>query len=605
MKTNYTLLTAFFLSAITSFAQLGGSGTFNDPYRITTCDELQMMELHLGSYWILMNDIDCANTQTGLGQWTSTGFRCVGDSSTPFTGNFNGKCYAINNLYINNPSKKYNGLFGYTNNATVTSVKVINSLIKGGSFTAAIIGSKLSTTLDDCFSSGYVSGWDWTGGIVGKSDNYQGTQAMITNAFSHTVVNGHDYTGGVVGQITTFQGGGSYCNSCWATCNVTGNNYTGGVAGECGTYQGGGAQLLNCYAKGKVSGKDAVGGLVGDMGPVMGGGSYIIKSYAMGAVSGQTNVGGLAGKNGPNSGGGSQVYDSYARGSVTGTTNVGGLIGMQTATGAGYGVDTSYCTGLVTGTTNAGGFIGNQTNSPIFTKDYWNVTVNPSLQSMGNMGSDPNIFPSTTAQMQTQATYSGWNFTNMWAISNGNYPTLIPAPNGSTCNFPTTLEAAFNNSPAFVCFGDTVQFTDQSTGSPNAWSWNFGDPSSGIYNTSTLQNPVHYFTGAGTFYVTFIATAGNNKDTVITPIVVKNCTTGMTEDDQLATVSVYPNPTSGKFIITATGELTVFNMIGEAVYSQRLVSAASEIDLSGKPAGVYLLHVRTNNGTVVRKIIKE
>ncbi|HQD27540.1 MAG TPA: PKD domain-containing protein [Methanoculleus thermophilus] len=42
----------------------------------------------------------------------------------------------------------------------------------------------------------------------------------------------------------------------------------------------------------------------------------------------------------------------------------------------------------------------------------------------------------------------------------------------------------------------TVRFTDESTGDPKFWSWDFGDG-----NTSTAQNPVHTYTAAGNYTV--------------------------------------------------------------------------------------------------------
>jgi len=39
----------------------------------------------------------------------------------------------------------------------------------------------------------------------------------------------------------------------------------------------------------------------------------------------------------------------------------------------------------------------------------------------------------------------------------------------------------------------TYHFFDTSTGNPNAWLWNFGDPTSGTNNTSTSKNSVHIF----------------------------------------------------------------------------------------------------------------
>jgi PKD repeat protein len=48
---------------------------------------------------------------------------------------------------------------------------------------------------------------------------------------------------------------------------------------------------------------------------------------------------------------------------------------------------------------------------------------------------------------------------------------------------------------------NVIQFVDLSSGSPSQWSWDFGDPGSGIANTSSLQNPVHSFTALGTYTV--------------------------------------------------------------------------------------------------------
>jgi len=53
----------------------------------------------------------------------------------------------------------------------------------------------------------------------------------------------------------------------------------------------------------------------------------------------------------------------------------------------------------------------------------------------------------------------------------------------------------------------TVNFTDLSSGPPTAWSWDFGDPASGVLNTSTLQNPSHTYSSAGTYTVALTPTA--------------------------------------------------------------------------------------------------
>jgi PKD repeat protein len=66
-----------------------------------------------------------------------------------------------------------------------------------------------------------------------------------------------------------------------------------------------------------------------------------------------------------------------------------------------------------------------------------------------------------------------------------------------------------------------VAFTDQSTNGPTAWSWSFGDPSSGSANTSTLRNPSHTFAAAGTYTVTLTASNANGTGAPVShPITV-------------------------------------------------------------------------------------
>jgi gliding motility-associated-like protein len=63
------------------------------------------------------------------------------------------------------------------------------------------------------------------------------------------------------------------------------------------------------------------------------------------------------------------------------------------------------------------------------------------------------------------------------------------------------------------CITDSVSFRDTSNpqgSSVYIWQWNFGDPASGVNNTSSLRNPMHLFSAAGTYKVklTVITTAG-------------------------------------------------------------------------------------------------
>jgi PKD repeat protein len=54
------------------------------------------------------------------------------------------------------------------------------------------------------------------------------------------------------------------------------------------------------------------------------------------------------------------------------------------------------------------------------------------------------------------------------------------------------FRASFSYSPYYPAVGQSVQFTDTSTGGPTTWRWDFGDGT-----TSTVRNPRHSFTSTG------------------------------------------------------------------------------------------------------------
>jgi PKD repeat protein len=104
--------------------------------------------------------------------------------------------------------------------------------------------------------------------------------------------------------------------------------------------------------------------------------------------------------------------------------------------------------------------------------------------------------------------------------------------NGCTAPSPTVYPVIVNPAPladfsfpANICDGQNVQFTDISQpnggGGISSWLWNFGDPASGTNNSSTLQNPAHQFTAAGSYVVNEIITnAGGCADTMVHTITV-------------------------------------------------------------------------------------
>jgi PKD repeat protein len=69
--------------------------------------------------------------------------------------------------------------------------------------------------------------------------------------------------------------------------------------------------------------------------------------------------------------------------------------------------------------------------------------------------------------------------------------------------------ASFSANPPSMAQPFTIQFLDRSTGPPTNWYWTFGDG-----GTSVEQNPLHSYSGLGTYTVTL--EAGNDAGTSMT-----------------------------------------------------------------------------------------
>lgn len=89
---------------------------------------------------------------------------------------------------------------------------------------------------------------------------------------------------------------------------------------------------------------------------------------------------------------------------------------------------------------------------------------------------------------------------------------------GCTSAAPTVKQVQVYNNPVAkfglpeACVSDAVQFSDSSsiadgTQSQFTYAWNFGDPGSGVNNTSSVKNPTHLFTAAGNYNIRLVVTS--------------------------------------------------------------------------------------------------
>jgi len=88
---------------------------------------------------------------------------------------------------------------------------------------------------------------------------------------------------------------------------------------------------------------------------------------------------------------------------------------------------------------------------------------------------------------------------------------------------------------------------------------------------------------------------------------------GINEVKKTKTITVYPNPSKGKFSFEEQGisdkeQVEVYNMLGEKVLSQYpILTTQYSIDLSSQPTGVYLYRITNTDGSLVSsgKLIKQ
>ena len=128
--------------------------------------------------------------------------------------------------------------------------------------------------------------------------------------------------------------------------------------------------------------------------------------------------------------------------------------------------------------------------------------------------------------------------------------------------------ADFSGSPLSLYAGETVDFTDLSTGNPETWAWEF---EGGTPSTSSEQNPqdILYAT-AGVYAVTLTVTNMFGTDVLTKEEYVDVMPVGIDElSENIA--GIYPNPNHGQYnIVNKSEEALVVNVY--SVYGQ-LVSS--------------------------------
>jgi hypothetical protein len=237
--TSYTIC-----SASNAFAD--GSGTEGNPYQVATLTQLNNVRNYPTACFIQIANIDASATS---GWNAGAGWLPIGNTTTKFTGKYNGQGYTVSGLYVSRSATSYNGLFGYAQGTIISNVKLTGLNIVGGSYTGGLVGYNYSGALIvGCSADGAITGTNYVGGLVGRNET-----SIINNSYSKGTVTGTAYVGGLAGlNYITCE-----INNCYTQANVL------RVSGGTSTYLAGftsynyTSKIINSYSSGSVTYIDA------------------------------------------------------------------------------------------------------------------------------------------------------------------------------------------------------------------------------------------------------------------------------------------------------------------------------------------------------------
>ncbi len=187
-----------------------GNGTEENPYQIVFWQNLYWISVpgtinglsqaqRWSKYYIQTANIDLSNAIPAINTWDNgAGWTPIGRDDIVFSGTYNGDNKSITGLFINRHSTNNHGLFGYTYNAMIKNIGLINTCITGCNFTGGLVGYCYIASISNCYCIGSVTGNKDLGWLVGS--NNDGT---ITHSFWDIETLGQLTSAGATGKTTT------------------------------------------------------------------------------------------------------------------------------------------------------------------------------------------------------------------------------------------------------------------------------------------------------------------------------------------------------------------------------------------------------------------
>ncbi|MEI8273130.1 MAG: GDSL-type esterase/lipase family protein [Paludibacter sp.] len=253
----------------------GGNGSQATPYLIGSGEELAYLASlanaspqtananTAGKYYKLTTDIDLNGPTKS---WTPIGIA----TATAFAGAFDGDNHSISNIYINDASTVYTGLFGYPTGTATANIIIKNLTITSGSITVtnsgstagAFAGRAAYAQFINCKNAINIKGVSQVAGIVGTLGTGTCVVEYCSNSGAISSSGAGLHVGGIAGNaVVATTGNTSYIRYCYNTGAITAVSNAGGIAGSASS---GILTIKECFNKGTISAASVdAGGIVG------------------------------------------------------------------------------------------------------------------------------------------------------------------------------------------------------------------------------------------------------------------------------------------------------------------------------------------------------
>lgn len=312
---------------------LYGNGTPEDPYRITSADDLAKIQeailnfhnngnlVNSSTCFKQQNDISMANYNDQCG-WEGNWYQIGLSASYPFTGYYDGNGYTIRDLKMLDKNAVGASLFGFVNQAIISNLTIEKATITGYGALSAIVGAV--TTKGGSINKTFIKGC-----IVKKSTIESRSDGVVTDGMA---------IGGIASMVDPNVN--LWIDSCSVEdCTINGAIAVGGILGGGTVYSM--TQITNSHNRNtKVTASyNCAGGIVGYADTL-----YVYSCSNNGSIKGAASTtappgnlpansiynvgaGGIAGGSGL-----STIISSRNSGTVQGSRGVGGIIGSTLVT---------------------------------------------------------------------------------------------------------------------------------------------------------------------------------------------------------------------------------------------------------------------------------